>query len=61
MRDEYITNFTIGKWFVALYYRASPKLVRFIRDYSILRALMRGILDVIVELLSRTTGTHKDA
>jgi DNA-binding beta-propeller fold protein YncE len=47
-RDEHLLTNTIGKWFVAFYYRHSPPLADFIRERESLRALVRTVLAAVI-------------
>lgn len=50
-RDQYLLKYSAGQKFVALYYRYSPPLANYISRHEGLRAVIRGIIAVIVTVI----------
>jgi serine protease len=52
-RDEYLLTNAPGRWFVDLYYRASPPLAEWLRSHETLRAWVRAGLAPLVAMTRR--------
>ena len=50
-RDQYLLKYSAGQKFVALYYRYSPPLANYISGHESLRAVIRGIISVVVAVI----------
>lgn len=50
-RDQYLLKYSVGQKFVELYYRYSPPLANYISRYDSLRAVIRGIIFVLVAVI----------
>lgn len=53
-RDEYLNSFTLGRFFIKMYYSISPKIVLLMGGNTIFRLACRSILDKLVSLLQKT-------
>jgi hypothetical protein len=52
-RDEYLLTNAPGRWFVDLYYRASPPVAEWLRSHETLRAWVRAGLAPLVAMSRR--------
>lgn len=50
-RNQYLLKYSVGQKFVELYYRYSPPLANYISRYDSLRAVIRGIIFVLVAVI----------
>src|SRR3989338_7857647 len=52
-RDKVLLESNIGRFFVQLYYRLGPPIASFVKRYSILRAMTKRVLTLIVFFLKK--------
>lgn len=57
-RDESLLKHTAGKCFVAIYYKTSPPIARWLEHKPRLSSVIRASLSVIVKRLSKDDGNH---
>jgi len=53
-RDNVLLKFPVGRYFVKMYYRFSPELVRKLKDYDLLKKGIKLILDLFLFLLKKS-------
>ncbi len=47
-RDNTLVNYSFGRFFIEKYYRYSPKVVEFLRPFTLINCFIRKILDIII-------------
>ena len=50
-RDEYLDKSMLGKWFIKIYYRYSPKLVELLKDKKTINNIIRKTLNQFIKLI----------
>ena len=51
-RNEFLSTFFIGRIFIKLYYHYSPNLAKKIKNYKILQAILKPILNLVAYIYS---------
>jgi|GEM_PF-1654094 hypothetical protein len=47
-RDNTLVNYSFGRFFIEKYYKYSPKIVEFLRPFTLINYFIRKILDIII-------------
>ena len=48
-RDEYLSKYVLGRWFIHLYYIVSPHLIKNINHFPRIKKMIRNLLDRVVK------------
>ena len=50
-RDEILNKFVLGRWFIRIYYRYAPLMVKHLKDKKTTNNIIRSILNLIIKII----------